>query len=1059
MPKRKDIKKILVIGSGPIIIGQAAEFDYSGTQACLALKEEGYEVVLVNSNPATIMTDKEIADQVYIEPLTVEFMNQILRKELPDAILPTIGGQIGLNLAMELASDGILDELGIELLGTKLAAIDQAEDRELFKDLMQELHEPIPESTIAHTFAEAKEFSEEIGYPVIIRPAFTMGGTGGGIAHNEHELFTITENGLDLSPVTQVLVERSIAGFKEIEFEVMRDHSDNAIVVCNMENFDPVGIHTGDSIVFAPVQTLTDKEVQMLRDASLKVIRALKIAGGCNVQLALDPKSFKYYVIEVNPRVSRSSALASKATGYPIAKMAAKIAVGLTLDEIKNPITDATFAQFEPMLDYVVAKIPRFPFDKFENGDRRLGTQMKATGEVMAIGRTLEESLLKAVRGLEVDAIHLTNPEVETADEDKLTEKIINANDDRLFYIAEAFRRGFSIEEIAKLSTINEFFLDKVLHIVEIENELKANKNDLDLLRLAKQNGFADQTIAGFWKTDMDAIRQLRHEQNILPVYKMVDTCAGEFASSTPYFYSTYEQENESSKDARESILVLGSGPIRIGQGVEFDYATVHSVKAIQKAGYEAIIMNSNPETVSTDFSISDKLYFEPLTIEDVLNVIDLEQPKGVIVQFGGQTAINLAEPLTSHGVQILGTKLEDLDAAEDRDRFDEIIKELEIPQPIGGTATDKAGTIKIGQQIGYPVLVRPSYVLGGRAMEIVNSEEELANYIDRAVSVSNDHPVLVDQYVVGKECEVDAISDGETVVIPGIMEHIERAGVHSGDSMAVYPPQDFSENVIDQIESHTIKLAKALHCIGIMNIQFIIQDEKVYVIEVNPRASRTVPFLSKVTGVPMAQVATRAILGKKLADEGYTTGILPIGDEVHVKAPVFSFSKLNEVDSLLGPEMKSTGEVMGSDKTVEKALYKAFEAAKTHLPRFGTALFTVADSDKEEAVDLAKRFREVGYQIVATKGTAETFVEDGIKVTTIGKLGESGKNAIIDALADKKLQLVINTTSADKESTDDGFKIRQAAIMHGVPLMTSLDTANAILRVLESQVATTKAL
>lgn len=1059
MPKRKDIKKILVIGSGPIIIGQAAEFDYSGTQACLALKEEGYEVVLVNSNPATIMTDKEIADQVYIEPLTVEFMNQILRKELPDAILPTIGGQIGLNLAMELASDGILDELGIELLGTKLAAIDQAEDRELFKDLMQELHEPIPESTIAHTFAEAKEFSEEIGYPVIIRPAFTMGGTGGGIAHNEHELFTITENGLDLSPVTQVLVERSIAGFKEIEFEVMRDHSDNAIVVCNMENFDPVGIHTGDSIVFAPVQTLTDKEVQMLRDASLKIIRALKIAGGCNVQLALDPKSFKYYVIEVNPRVSRSSALASKATGYPIAKMAAKIAVGLTLDEIKNPITDATFAQFEPMLDYVVAKIPRFPFDKFENGDRRLGTQMKATGEVMAIGRTLEESLLKAVRGLEVDAIHLTNPEVETADEDKLTEKIINANDDRLFYIAEAFRRGFSIEEIAKLSTINEFFLDKVLHIVEIENELKANKNDLDLLRLAKQNGFADQTIAGFWKTDMDAIRQLRHEQNILPVYKMVDTCAGEFASSTPYFYSTYEQENESSKDARESILVLGSGPIRIGQGVEFDYATVHSVKAIQKAGYEAIIMNSNPETVSTDFSISDKLYFEPLTIEDVLNVIDLEQPKGVIVQFGGQTAINLAEPLTSHGVQILGTKLEDLDAAEDRDRFDEIIKELEIPQPIGGTATDKAGAIKIGQQIGYPVLVRPSYVLGGRAMEIVNSEEELANYIDRAVSVSNDHPVLVDQYVVGKECEVDAISDGETVVIPGIMEHIERAGVHSGDSMAVYPPQDFSENVIDQIESHTIKLAKALHCIGIMNIQFIIQDEKVYVIEVNPRASRTVPFLSKVTGVPMAQVATRAILGKKLADEGYTTGILPIGDEVHVKAPVFSFSKLNEVDSLLGPEMKSTGEVMGSDKTVEKALYKAFEAAKTHLPRFGTALFTVADSDKEEAVDLAKRFREVGYQIVATKGTAETFVEDGIKVTTIGKLGESGKNAIIDALADKKLQLVINTTSADKESTDDGFKIRQAAIMHGVPLMTSLDTANAILRVLESQVATTKAL
>ncbi|WP_461214753.1 carbamoyl-phosphate synthase large subunit [Lacticaseibacillus sp. GG6-2] len=1059
MPKRQDIHKILVIGSGPIIIGQAAEFDYSGTQACLALKEEGYEVVLVNSNPATIMTDKEIADQVYIEPLTKEFLSQILRKELPDAILPTIGGQIGLNLAMELANSGILDELHIELLGTKLSAIDQAEDRELFKNLMQSLNEPIPESTIAHNYEEAEAFANEIGFPVIVRPAFTMGGTGGGIARNKAELATIVENGLNLSPVTQCLIERSIAGFKEIEFEVMRDAADNAMVVCNMENFDPVGVHTGDSVVFAPVQTLTDKEVQMLRDASLRIIRALKIEGGCNVQLALDPNSFKYYVIEVNPRVSRSSALASKATGYPIAKMAAKIAVGLTLDEIKNPITDATYAEFEPMLDYVVAKIPRFPFDKFENGDRTLGTQMKATGEVMAIGRTAEEALLKAVRGLEVGAVHLWRQEDQDFTDTELSDKIITPNDMRLFAIAEAFRRGYTIEEISELSGINAFFLDKILHIIELEGELRANRDDVDMLRIAKRNGFADETIAKLWHESADDIRTLRKAQGIVPVYKMVDTCAGEFESTTPYFYSTYETETESHRSARESVLVLGSGPIRIGQGVEFDYATVHSVKAIQKAGYEAIIMNSNPETVSTDFSISDKLYFEPLTTEDVLNVIDLEQPKGVIVQFGGQTAINLAAPLAAHGVKILGTSLDDLDAAEDRDRFDEIINDLKIPQPVGGTATDKAGALKIGNQIGYPVLVRPSYVLGGRAMEIVHSEDELANYIDRAVSVSNDHPVLVDQYLVGTECEVDAITDGTTVVIPGIMEHIERAGVHSGDSMAVYPPQDFSDDVKHQIEQYTVALAHALHCIGIMNIQFIVHEQQVYVIEVNPRASRTVPFLSKVTGVSMAQVATQAILGMDLAKLGYTTGILPVRPGVHVKAPVFSFSKLNAVDSLLGPEMKSTGEVMGSDATLEKALYKAFEASHTHLPSYGTALFTVADSDKQEAVALAKRFREVGYQIVATAGTAKALEAAGITVTTISKLGESGKTAILDAIADQKLQLVINTTSADRATTSDGYRIRQAAIMHGVPLMTSLDTANAIVSVLESRAFTTTAL
>ncbi|WP_461223952.1 carbamoyl-phosphate synthase large subunit [Lacticaseibacillus suihuaensis] len=1059
MPKRQDIKKILVLGSGPIIIGQAAEFDYSGTQACLALKEEGYEVVLVNSNPATIMTDTEIADKVYIEPLTVEFVSQILRKELPDAILPTIGGQIGLNLAMSLANDGILDELHIELLGTKLTAIDQAEDRELFKNLMQSLHEPIPESTIAHSYDEAAAFAESIGYPVIVRPAFTMGGTGGGIAKTAAELAVICDNGLTLSPVHQVLIERSIAGYKEIEFEVMRDAADNAIVVCNMENFDPVGVHTGDSVVFAPVQTLTDKEVQMLRDASLRIIRALKIEGGCNVQLALDPNSFKYYVIEVNPRVSRSSALASKATGYPIAKMAAKIAVGLTLDEIKNPITNATFAAFEPMLDYVVAKIPRFPFDKFESGDRTLGTQMKATGEVMAIGRTIEEALLKAVRGLEVGAVHLWRAGDAELTDDALTAKIITPNDERLFYLAEAFRRGYTIEELSELSGINPFFLDKLLHITELERQLGETPDDLTLLRVAKTNGFADQTIAALWHTTADAVRDTRKQAGLVPVYKMVDTCAGEFESATPYFYSTYESETESHKDGRPSVLVLGSGPIRIGQGVEFDYATVHSVKAIQKAGFEAIIMNSNPETVSTDFSISDKLYFEPLTLEDVLNVIDLEQPQGVIVQFGGQTAINLAAPLAAHGVKILGTSLDDLDAAEDRDRFDAIIRDLAIPQPVGATATTKAEAIAIGNRIGYPVLVRPSYVLGGRAMEIVHSEAELAGYIDRAVSVSNDHPVLVDQYLVGTECEVDAITDGTTVVIPGVMEHIERAGVHSGDSMAVYPPQDFGQDILDQIEKATLALAKALHCIGIMNIQFIVNQGRVYVIEVNPRASRTVPFLSKVTGISMAQLATQAILGQSLAALGFKSGIQPLRPGVHVKAPVFSFSKLNAVDSMLGPEMKSTGEVMGSDATLEKALYKAFEASNTHLPSYGTALFTVADADKPEAVALAKRFREVGYQITATSGTAAALEKADVLVTTIAKLGESGKDAILDAIADHKLQLVINTTSADRATTSDGYRIRQAAIAHGVPLMTSLDTASAIVRVLESRAFTTKAL
>ena len=1060
MPKRTDISKILVIGSGPIIIGQAAEFDYAGTQACLALREEGYEVVLVNSNPATIMTDREIADKVYIEPITYEFLARILRKEQPDAILPTLGGQTGLNMAMELSKSGILEELGIELLGTKLSAIDQAEDRDLFKQLMEDLNQPIPESTIINTVDAAVDFANEIGYPVIVRPAFTLGGTGGGMCNNEEELRQIAENGLTLSPVTQCLIERSIAGFKEIEYEVMRDSADNAIVVCNMENFDPVGIHTGDSIVFAPSQTLSDIEYQMLRDASLSIIRALKIEGGCNVQLALDPNSFNYYVIEVNPRVSRSSALASKATGYPIAKLAAKIAVGLTLDEMKNPVTGTTYAEFEPALDYVVAKIPRWPFDKFETGERLLGTQMKATGEVMAIGRNIEESLLKAVRSLEIGCIHVEVPELSQVDDALLMNRIVKAQDDRLFYLAEALRRGFTIEELHQMTKIDLFFLDKLLHIIEIEQQLKETIKDVDNIRLAKQNGFADKKIAELWQMTMEEVRQFRLANQIKPVYKMVDTCAAEFESSTPYFYSTYEFENESIRSPKDSVLVLGSGPIRIGQGVEFDYATVHSVKAIQKAGYEAVIMNSNPETVSTDFSISDKLYFEPLTIEDVLNVIELEQPIGVIVQFGGQTAINLAEQLVKNGVNILGTQIEDLDRAENRDLFEQALKDLNIPQPPGDTATNKAEAVEIAKRIGYPVLVRPSYVLGGRAMEIVQNQADLEDYMENAVKASPEHPVLVDRYLVGKECEVDAISDGKNVLIPGIMEHIERAGVHSGDSMAVYPPQTLSPEQIQTIEDYTKRLAIGLNCVGMMNIQFVIHDDQVYVIEVNPRASRTVPFLSKVTGIPMAQVATRAILGEDLAEMGYPNGLYPTSENVHIKAPVFSFTKLLKVDTYLGPEMKSTGEVMGSDKNLEKALYKAFEASGLHIPSFGTVLFTIADDSKEEALSLAKRFVEIGFSILATSGTAKYFEQNGIKCKTVAKIHQASEKHVIDYIRDGSLQMVINTMDKNRQNNaEDGFHIRRESVEHGVPLFTSLDTADAILKVMESQAFTTQAI
>lgn len=1058
MPKRTDIQKIMVIGSGPIIIGQAAEFDYAGTQACLSLKEEGYEVVLVNSNPATIMTDKEIADKVYIEPITLEFVTRILRKEGPDALLPTLGGQTGLNMAMELSKNGILDELGVELLGTKLSAIDQAEDRDLFKQLMEELEQPIPESEIVNTVEEAVAFAATIGYPVIVRPAFTLGGTGGGMCANEKELREITENGLKLSPVTQCLIERSIAGFKEIEYEVMRDSADNALVVCNMENFDPVGIHTGDSIVFAPAQTMSDYENQMLRDASLSIIRALKIEGGCNVQLALDPNSFKYYVIEVNPRVSRSSALASKATGYPIAKLAAKIAVGLTLDEVINPVTGSTYAMFEPALDYVVAKIPRFPFDKFEKGERRLGTQMKATGEVMAIGRNIEESLLKACRSLEIGVHHNEIPELAAVSDDALIEKVVKAQDDRLFYVSEAIRRGYTPEEIAELTKIDIFYLDKLLHIFEIEQELGAHPQDLEVLKTAKLNGFSDRKIAELWGTTDDQVRQLRLENKIVPVYKMVDTCAAEFDSETPYFYSTYGWENESIRSDKESVLVLGSGPIRIGQGVEFDYATVHSVKAIQAAGYEAIIMNSNPETVSTDFSVSDKLYFEPLTFEDVMNVIDLEQPKGVIVQFGGQTAINLAEPLAKAGVTILGTQVADLDRAEDRDLFEQALKELDIPQPPGQTATNEEEAALAARKIGFPVLVRPSYVLGGRAMEIVENEEDLRSYMRTAVKASPDHPVLVDSYIVGQECEVDAISDGKDVLIPGIMEHIERAGVHSGDSMAVYPPQTLSQKVQETIADYTKRLAIGLHCLGMMNIQFVIKDEKVYVIEVNPRASRTVPFLSKVTNIPMAQVATKLILGQSLSELGYQNGLYPESTRVHIKAPVFSFTKLAKVDSLLGPEMKSTGEVMGSDATLEKALYKAFEASYLHLPTFGNVVFTIADDAKEEALNLARRFQNIGYGILATEGTAAFFASHGLQAQPVGKIGDDDKD-IPSFVRKGRIQAIINTVGTKRTADEDGEQIRRSAIEHRVPLFTALDTANAMLKVLESRSFVTEAI
>ncbi|MBM7654040.1 carbamoyl-phosphate synthase large subunit [Neobacillus cucumis] len=1050
MPKRTDIKSILVIGSGPIVIGQAAEFDYAGAQACIALKEEGYRVILVNSNPATIMTDTEMADAVYIEPLTVEFVSRIIRKERPDALLATLGGQTGLNLAVELTKSGVLAECEVEILGTKLSAINQAEDRDLFRTLMNDLNEPVPDSEIIHELAEAKAFVEKIGYPVIVRPAFTLGGTGGGICHNDAELEEIVTSGLKHSPVTQCLLEKSIAGFKEIEYEVMRDGNDNAIVVCNMENIDPVGVHTGDSIVVAPSQTLSDREYQLLRNVSLKIIRALGIEGGCNVQLALDPYSYNYYIIEVNPRVSRSSALASKATGYPIAKLAAKIAVGLTLDEMINPVTGKTYASFEPALDYIVTKIPRWPFDKFESGNRSLGTQMKATGEIMAIGRTFEESLLKAIRSLEAGVYHFELNDAAQIDDELLEKRIRKAGDERLFYIAEGLKRGLTIETIHEWSKIDLFFLKKMEGIIKLEAVIAANPFDTEILMEAKQKGFTDKRLGQLWNVSEKEINKIRKNHGIVPVYKMVDTCAAEFESATPYYYGTYEEENESIVTEKNSVVVLGSGPIRIGQGIEFDYATVHSVKAIKEAGYEAIIINNNPETVSTDFSISDKLYFEPLTIEDVMSIIDLEKPVGVVVQFGGQTAINLAAKLEENGVKILGTSLEDLDRAENRDKFEQALGQLNIPQPLGKTAMSVDEALVIAREIGYPVLVRPSYVLGGRAMEIVYQEAELLHYMKNAVKVNPEHPVLIDRYLTGKEIEVDAICDGTNVLIPGIMEHIERAGVHSGDSIAVYPPQTLSEKVKQTLVEYTEKMAKGLNIIGLLNIQYVLAGDQVYVLEVNPRSSRTVPFLSKITNIPMAKIATKAILGVSIIDQGYIPGLVTEKEGVYVKVPVFSFAKLKSVDITLGPEMKSTGEVMGKDVTLEKALYKGLVASGMKIQPFGTVLFTVADKDKQEALKLAKRFSANGYRLMATSGTAAVLEEAGLRVKVVDKIGSEGKT-LLDVIHNGEAHFIINTLTKGKQPERDGFRIRREAVENGVPCLTSLDTADAILKVIES--------
>ena len=1064
MPKRTDIKKVLVIGSGPIVIGQAAEFDYAGTQACLALKEEGYEVILANSNPATIMTDNSIADKVYMEPLTLEYMARICRRERPDALIPGIGGQTGLNLSLQLYDKGVLDECEIELLGTDASSIRRAEDREEFKELCEKLGEPIVPSMIANSATEGLEAASKIGYPVILRPAFTLGGTGGGFAEDDEELERKMKNALSLSPVHQVLVEKSIKGYKEIEYEVIRDANDTAITVCNMENLDPVGIHTGDSIVVAPSQTLTNKEYHMLRDSALSIIRALEIKGGCNVQFALDSESFDYYVIEVNPRVSRSSALASKASGYPIARVSAKIAVGMNLDEIKLANTPACF---EPTLDYVVTKMPRFPFDKFTLASNVLSTQMKATGETMSVGRTMEESLLKAIRSLEdgKNHIHLEKFDVDslsaTGDKkeaiDKLLEYIEEGTDDRVYAISELLWLGVDPQVIYLRTKIDMFFLDKIKKIVDFEVKLEeagAISNgalDKELLYDAKRMGFSDSYIAELIGCTEDDVWALRRKYNIYPVYKMIDTCASEFESYVPYFYSTYEDENESVVSNNKKVIVLGSGPIRIGQGVEFDYSTVHALKTIHEMGYEAIVINNNPETVSTDYTTADKLYFEPLTIEDIMNIIELEKPKGVIVSLGGQTAVNLADALESRHVNIIGTDTKAIFTAEDRDAFENIITELEIPQPKGVAVTNIPDGIKAASDIGYPVLVRPSFVLGGRAMEIVANEEMLTHYLKNAVEVDKDKPVLVDKYIVGKEVEVDAVCDGSDVFLPGIMELVERTGVHSGDSMSVYPPFSISENVKSKIWEYTKKLGVGIGIKGLFNIQFIVDsNDDVFIIEVNPRASRSVPFLSKSTGVALVDIATKVMLGESLASQGYADKILPEKDFWYVKAPAFSFAKLNGMDAYLSPEMKSTGEAIGYDMSLKRALYKALQASGIKMKEYGTVVVTLADEDKEEALPLIKRFYELGFNVEATVGTGTFLKDHGVRTRIRGKISE-GSTEILESIKAGYVSYIINTRAIlSGIHYNDGVEIRRCAIMNGVTMFTSLDTVRILLDVLE---------
>ena len=1052
MPRNKDIKKVLVIGSGPIVIGQAAEFDYAGTQACRSLKEEGVEVCLVNSNPATIMTDKQIADQVYIEPLTLPVLEKIILKEKPDSILPTLGGQAGLNLGMELAESGFLEEHGVKLIGTTAETIFKAEDRQAFKDTMEKIGEPCAASQVVNTVEDGIKFTNTIGYPVVLRPAFTLGGSGGGIAHNEQELVDILSNGLRLSRVGEVLVERCIAGWKEVEYEVMRDANGNCITVCNMENIDPVGVHTGDSIVVAPSQTLGDKEYQMLRSSALNIINELKITGGCNVQYALNPDSFEYCVIEVNPRVSRSSALASKATGYPIAKVTAKIALGYTLDEIKNAITQKTYASFEPMLDYCVVKIPRLPFDKFLTAKRTLSTQMKATGEVMSICDNFEGALMKAIRSLEQHVDSLMSYDFTGLSDEALEAQLHVVDDRRIWVIAEALRRGVSYDHIYEITKIDRWFIDKLAILVEMEQRLKSEELTVDLLKEAKRIEFPDNVIAELTGKTEEEIKQMRYANGIVAAYKMVDTCAAEFAAETPYYYSVYGSENEAAETTpQKKVLVLGSGPIRIGQGIEFDFCSVHCTWAFAKEGWETVIINNNPETVSTDFDIADKLYFEPLTAEDVESIVNIEKPDGAVVQFGGQTAIKLTEALMKMGVPILGTKAEDVDAAEDRELFDEILEKTHIPRAAGGTVFTAEEAKEVANRLGYPVLVRPSYVLGGQGMKIAFNDEEIEEFIGIINRIAQDHPILVDKYLQGKEIEVDAVCDGTDILIPGIMEHIERTGVHSGDSISVYPAPTISEKVKDTIVEYTKRLAQALHVVGLINIQFIAMNEEVYVIEVNPRPSRTVPYISMDTGIPIVDLATKVIIGNTIRGLGYEPGLAPVADYIAIKMPVFSFEKLRGAEISLGPEMKSTGECLGIAKTFNEALYKAFLGAGVQLPKYKQMIMTVKDADKPEAVGVAKRFEALGYKIYATRSTAKYLQEHGVNALRGNKISQEAPN-VMDLILGHKIDLVIDTpTQGNGDKTRDGFLIRRNAIETGVYCITAMDTANALARSLET--------